>query len=97
MVYFVYILQSLKNGSYYVGSTQDLDSRLERHNQGRSKYTKDRRPWELVFREEHPDRSSAIKRESEIKRKKSSQFIESLVRTSRMAMREGREFPAGGT
>ncbi|MES0364136.1 MAG: GIY-YIG nuclease family protein [Desulfobacteria bacterium] len=92
MVYFVYILQSLKDGSYYVGSTQDLDSRLERHNQGRSKYTKAKKPWELVFREEHPDRSSTIKRESEIKRRKSSQFIESLVSTSRMAMREGREF-----
>jgi len=92
MAYFVYILQSLKDGSYYVGSTQDLDSRLERHNQGRSKYTKAKRPWELIFREEYPDRSSAMKREAKIKRRKSSQFIESLIRTSRMAMREDREF-----
>ena len=92
MVYFVYILQSLKDGSYYVGSTQNLESRLERHNQARSKYTKAKRPWELVFREEYPDRSSAMKRESKIKRRKSSHFIESLIRTSRTAMREGREF-----
>ena len=83
MVYFVYILQSLKDGSYYVGSTQNLDERINRHNGGRSKYTKAKKPWELVFREKHPDRSSAMKREAKIKRRKSSQFIESLVRTSR--------------
>ncbi|MCD4716062.1 MAG: GIY-YIG nuclease family protein [Desulfobacterales bacterium] len=83
MPYFVYILQSLKDGSYYVGSTQDLDSRLERHNQGRSQYTKPKRPWRLAYFEEHPDRSSAVKRENQIKRRKDKGFIEALIRTSR--------------
>ena len=83
MPYYVYILQSQKDGSYYIGSTQDLDDRIERHNQGRSKYTKVKRPWELIFSEEHPDRSSAIKREQEMKRHKRRMFIEDLVRTSR--------------
>ena len=63
-----------------MGSTQDLSERMERHNQGRSKYTNAKRPWELVYFEEHPDRSSAIKRENEIKRRKSKDYIESLVR-----------------
>ena len=71
------------DGSYYVGSTQDLHPRLERHNEGRSKYTKAKRPWELVYTEEFPDRSSAVKRESEIKGRKRRAFIEELVRTSR--------------
>ena len=84
MPHFVYILQSQKNGSYYVGSTQDLDSRLERHNQGRSKYTKANRPWQLIYYEEFADRSSAVKRENEIKSKKRRAFIEKLIRTSRM-------------
>jgi len=83
MPYFVYILRSRKEESYYVGSTQNLKSRLERHNQGRSKYTKAKRPWELVYSEECHDRSIAMKREKEIKNRKSRQFIESLVRTSR--------------
>jgi len=48
MKYFVYIIESLKDGSYYVGSTQDLSERMERHNQGRSKYTKVKRPWNLI-------------------------------------------------
>jgi len=75
MSYFVYILQSGKDGSYYTASIQDLPARLERHNQGRSKYTKLKKQWRLVYSEEHPDRSSAIKRENQIKRQKRSGFI----------------------
>ena len=84
MKYFVYIIESFKDGSYYVGSTQDLSERIERHNQGRSKYTKDKRPWNLIYHEEHPDRSSAIHREKEIKARKSKEYIERLVRASRL-------------
>jgi len=83
MAYFIYIPRSLKDGSYYTGSTKDLIVRLERHNQGRTKYTKSKRPWELIHHEKYTDRSSAIKREQDIKNRKSKHFIESLVRTSR--------------
>jgi putative endonuclease len=83
MAFYVYILKSIKDGSYYIGSTQDLNVRLERHNKGRSKYTKGRGPWKLIYSEEHPDRSSAIKRENAIKRQKSTESIKALVRTSR--------------
>ena len=83
---------SEKDGTYYVGHTQDLTDRLERHNQGRVKYTNCKRPWDLVYFEEYPDRSSAIIREKDIKKRKSKKFIDSLVRTSRRSRREGREF-----
>jgi putative endonuclease len=83
MPYYIYILQSELDGSYYVGSTKDLDERLHRHNRGRSQYTKAKRPWKLVYYEEFPDKSSALKRECQIKRRKDRVFIESLVRTSR--------------
>jgi putative endonuclease len=83
MAYFVYILRSQKDESYYVGSTQDINERLLRHNQGRSKYTKAKRPWELVYSEELQDRSSAIQREIEIKNRRSKAYIDTLVRTSR--------------
>jgi putative endonuclease len=83
MAYFIYILRSLKDGSYYIGSTKDLIARLERQNQGRTKYTKSKRPWELIYHEKYANRSSAMKREQDIKNRKSKQFIESLVKTSR--------------
>ncbi len=82
MAFYVYIIQSEQDGSYYTGSTQDLDSRLERHNQGRSKYTKAKRPWELVYSENHPGRSSAIKRENQIKRHKRKAYISELIKAS---------------
>ena len=66
--------------SFYIGSTQNLDERLTRHNQGRSKFTKAKCPWHLVYSEEHPDRSGAMKREYAIKRKKSKDYIESIIK-----------------
>ena len=82
MAYFVYILESLKDGRYYVGSTHNLEDRLKRHNEGRVNYTKTNRPWELVYSEEHPDRSRAVKRENEIKDHKRRTFIEALIKKS---------------
>lgn len=89
MPYFVYILQSLKDGSYYIGSTQDLDARVERHNQGRSSYTKARRPWKLVYSEEHPDRFSAVRFENEVRSRKhySSPVSQSSSPSSRIRYR----------
>ena len=83
MPFYIYILQSLKDGSYYIGSTNSLEDRIERHKQGRSQYTKAKRPWKLVYSEEHPDRSSAVRRENQIKNRKSKDFIETLVKRSR--------------
>jgi putative endonuclease len=82
MTYFVYILESLKDGTYYVGSTQDLDDRIKRHNEGRVNYTKGKKPWKLVYSEEHPDRSSAMKEEYAIKRHKRKGYIEDLIKNS---------------
>ena len=80
MSYHVYILESLKDGSYYVGSTNNLKDRVRRHNEGRVTYTKPRCPWKLVYSEEHPDRSSAARRESEIKTHKRRAYIETLTK-----------------
>jgi len=63
MEYFFYILYSRSKGRYYVGSTGNLIDRLTRHNQGRSKATKAGRPWQLVFKKQFQDRSSAYQYE----------------------------------
>jgi len=79
MAYYLYIIQSSLDDSFYVGTTQNLEERILRHNQGRSKYTKAKRPWILVHCEKHPDRSTAMKREYAIKRRKSKDYIAKLV------------------
>jgi putative endonuclease len=85
MSYFLYIIQSDEDGTYYVGSTQDIEARLARHNQGRSNYTRNRGPWEVVYLEEYSRRADAVKREKAIKNRKRRDYIESLVRSSRQA------------
>jgi putative endonuclease len=85
MSYFLYIIQSDEDGTYYVGSTQDIEARLARHNQGRSNYTRNRGPWEVVYLEEYSRRADAVKREKAIKNRKRRDYIESLVRASRQA------------
>ena len=67
MAYFVYILKC-SDGSLYTGYTLNLQKRLELHNAGKaSRYTRGKLPVECVYWEEHQDKSSAMRREMEIK------------------------------
>ena len=75
----MYIIQSLKSGMYYIGSTDDLGKRLVKHNKGYSRYTKGKGPFKLVYREEFLSRSEAKKREYNIKSFKSRAAIERLI------------------
>jgi putative endonuclease len=62
-MYHAYILRSLKDGSYYYGSAEDISGRLKDHNRGKVKYTKGHLPYELHYSEEFPTRREAIVRE----------------------------------
>jgi len=78
-MYFVYILQSLKTNKYYTGQTSNIHNRLECHNDGRVKSTKNFRPWKLIHLEELNDRSDACKRELEIKNYKGGILFKRLL------------------
>jgi putative endonuclease len=56
-------LRSEKTGRRYVGSCEDLDDRLRRHNAGESKATKHGIPWALLQAERFATRSAATKSE----------------------------------
>ena len=77
--YYVYILQSLKDFSFYIGQCDDLDKRMSKHFDGMSKYTSGKRPLRLVYFEVYDSRTEALKREKEIKNKKSRKYIEALI------------------
>ena len=68
-VFFVYILRC-KDGTFYCGSTNDLERRVHRHNSAKSgaHYTKIRRPVTLVYSKKFKTYAEARKREGEIKR-----------------------------
>jgi putative endonuclease len=75
----VYILQSIKNGKYYIGHTHNVASRLLRHNSGQVRSTKHGTPWEIVYTEKYQTRSEAYKREFEIKSYKGGILFKKLL------------------
>jgi len=62
-MFYVYILQSLKDGRTYVGYTEDLEKRLLEHNAGRSKSTRNRAPFKIIYSEEFLSQKEAKARE----------------------------------
>lgn len=78
VMYNLYILK-LNNDSYYIGSTEDLNKRIDLHQKGRVKSTKCSLPVELVYNEECNTRSKAQRREYQIKKWKSRKAIERLI------------------
>lgn len=67
-MYYIYILKC-NDGTLYTGSTNDIEKRIVVHNEGKTgaKYTKARRPVELVYQEQFETKSEALKREHAIK------------------------------
>ena len=67
MFYYVYILRSLKNKSFYIGYSADLKKRLLEHNSGKSRATKPFIPYELIFYEAFRNVDDAKNREKYLK------------------------------
>ena len=67
--WWIYIV-ACSDESLYTGITTDRERRIAEHNDSKkgAKYTRNRRPVDLVYSEMHPDRSTASKREYEIKK-----------------------------
>jgi putative endonuclease len=65
--FFVYILCSRRDNSYYIGQTNSIEQRLERHNRGQIKSTKHRFPFDLVYSEKYNTRREAMLREKHLK------------------------------
>lgn len=91
MNYFVYILLSVKDGKYYIGSTKNVEKRLREHNSGSVLSTKSRRPFQIVYTEEYPNKRDAHRREQKIKSYKGGRAFKSLLtRVDTQAVNGGR-------
>ncbi|MGH2575509.1 MAG: GIY-YIG nuclease family protein [Ignavibacteria bacterium] len=75
MAYYTYILYSQKLDKYYVGHTINVEHRLQEHNRGKSKFTKNGLPWQLVKYFESVTKAEASKFESKIKRRGCERFL----------------------
>jgi putative endonuclease len=79
MPYYVYIIQSEVDRSYYKGFTEDPLRRLQQHNGGESAYTRNKIPWKLVYVEEWPTKQQALIRERGLKKYSHAQIAQLLL------------------
>ena len=86
VVFFVYILENPAR-KLYVGHTDNLDERVISHNRTdriSGKFTRKNGPWRMVWSEEHETRVSAMAREKEIKKMKSSRWMRETLLNGRV-------------
>lgn len=76
---FVYVLKSMKNGRYYVGSTNDLTRRMAEHKRGKTKYTRNSGPYKLIYKRSFRTLKEARQKEYQIKKMKNREYIEKFI------------------
>jgi len=77
---YIYVLKSKKDLKRYIGLTNNLESRISLHNNGKVESTKNRRPLVLLYYEEIEDRAEAAKREKFLKSGKGREFLDSILK-----------------
>jgi len=77
-MYYLYILKSVNSPKSYVGITDNLERRLEQHNQGNSFYTKRYAPWLIIHNEKYKNRDEARKREKYLKTAVGRKFLKQI-------------------
>ncbi len=74
IVYTVYIIYSSKSNLYYIGHTNNLTDRINRHNKNRNKFTKEKGSWKLVISYNLNSKSEAYRLELKLKAFKNSRL-----------------------
>jgi putative endonuclease len=87
MPFYVYILQSGFDGSFYKGYSENPLQRLAQHNNGESLYTSLKRPWKLVYIEMFADKRSALIREKNLK-KATIQRLQEIINSNKNIVRQ---------
>ena len=82
----VYILQSEKNGKYYIGSTTDLNRRILEHNSGKTKSLKYLLPMRLLFQQSFENLIAARRMEIKLKKMKNRNIISQIIADGEIKM-----------
>ncbi|MFL9482873.1 GIY-YIG nuclease family protein [Chitinophagaceae bacterium LWZ2-11] len=78
MTFFVYILKSTTHDRRYIGSCEDIDIRLQKHNTGKVRSSKAYKPYIIIYHEVFATRSEAFKREQFFKTLDGYNFLKSI-------------------
>ena len=79
-MWYVYVIQSIKNKYWYTGSTNDLRKRFNQHNAGQSTYTKSRGPYRLIYYEACLNEQDARSRELYLKSGMGKRYIKNRLK-----------------
>jgi len=77
-IFFVYILKGAKGR--YIGCTTDIQKRIRQHNEGFSRYTKNRGPWAIEWISKSMSHTDALILEKKIKRQKGGAGLQQIMR-----------------
>ncbi|MBK7958486.1 MAG: GIY-YIG nuclease family protein [Bacteroidetes bacterium] len=81
MNFYVYIIQSERDGSFYKGFTENPNQRIEQHNQGECTYTSQKIPWKLVALLQFESKREALIKEKKLK-KYSTESLIALIQSN---------------
>jgi len=80
-VYYTYVLQSEADEKFYVGFTEDLKLRFEKHSKGQVESTRNRRPLKLIYYEACLSQDDATKREKYLKSYHGRMFLKNRLKS----------------
>ena len=79
-MFYTYIIKSMNTGHLYTGSTNDLRKRLKQHNEGKSTWTKNKTPWNLIYYEACLNEQDARSREKYLKSGMGKRYLKNRLR-----------------
>ena len=79
-MYYVYVLYSKTHLKFYIGSTSNLEGRLQAHNHPANKsWTRSFQPWIIIYHETFDTKPEAMAREKQLKSAKGREFIKDII------------------
>ncbi len=79
-MFYVYVIQSLLDDNFYTGFTDSLERRIDDHNSGKVKSTKNRVPFKLVYFEGSLNKYDALHREKYLKTTYGKRYIKNRIK-----------------
>jgi putative endonuclease len=79
-MYYIYVMQSMKDKQFYTGFTRDLQNRLREHNAGRVSSTKKRGPFELIYYEACLNEQDCLAREKYLKSGMGKRYLKNRLK-----------------
>jgi len=89
MLFYVYVLQSIKGDNLYIGYTTDLRKRLKEHNRGIVFSTKPYLPWKLIHYEAYRNEKDAKRREKFLKTSQGSRLLKRMLKEYFYSLKKG--------